>query len=35
MHTQAIHPPGFWSAALAFVFSLTFTMGALAGLPKP
>jgi hypothetical protein len=34
-HTLTINRLGFWSAALAFLFSVTFTIGALAGLPKP
>ncbi len=35
MRTQAGNRLGFWSAVLAFVFSNTFTIGALAGLAKP
>ncbi len=35
MRTQAVRFLGFWSAVPAFVFSLTFVIGALAGLPKP
>jgi hypothetical protein len=35
MRTQTINRLGFWSALPAFVFSLTFVIGALAGFPKP
>lgn len=35
MRTQSVNRLGFWSALLAFVFSNTFTIGVLAGLPKP
>lgn len=35
MRTQTVNRLGFWSALLAFVFSNTFTIGAIAGFPKP
>jgi hypothetical protein len=35
MHTQTANRLGFWSALLVFMFSITFTIGALANLPKP
>ncbi len=35
MRTLSVNRLGFWSALLVFVFSNTFTIGALANLPKP
>ena len=35
MRSQTIHRLGFWSAVAAFVLSITFIIGAAAGLPKP